>query len=78
MALSNCAAKRIGETTTTDSLVLGDDLLFKFGLLTDIQHADKVRLQRCLRPILLCYGLQTAAAASLLLLSSAIQQIPCM
>ncbi|WIA21411.1 hypothetical protein OEZ85_000626 [Tetradesmus obliquus] len=42
MALSNCAAQRNGETATTNCLVLGDDLpLFKFGLLTDIQHADK-------------------------------------
>jgi hypothetical protein len=47
MALSNCAAQRNGETATTHGHVLGVDLpLFKFGLLTDIQHADKVRMHR--------------------------------
>jgi hypothetical protein len=45
MALSNCAAQRCAETATQGH-VLGVDLpLFKFGLITDIQHADKVCLQ---------------------------------
>jgi hypothetical protein len=69
MALSNCAAQRSGETATTNGHVLGVDLpLFKFGLLTDIQHADKVRLHRrgrkgCL--MLLCSSTLTAAAVLL-------------
>jgi hypothetical protein len=63
MALSNCAAHQNGETATTNPLVLGDDLpLFKFGLLTDIQHADKVRAQLC---SLLLPCVSTAATAAL-------------